>query len=160
MNPVTASASLPTFSTTPAIRSAVAVDGPVLCDLFSQLGYPTPVGDFVRRLAAVLADPTQILLVAGTEGAPRGVAHLQRMTLLEADGYAQLLALVVDEKHRSHGLGARLVAASEAWARTQGCSTLTVRSNVIRTRTHAFYERLGYSQVKSQHTFKKPLTVA
>ena len=142
----------------PPIRSAVPADGPVLCDLFAQLGYPTPVEDFIRRLAQVLADPTQTLLVSGPEGAPLGVAHLQRMTLLEADGYAQLLALVVDESQRSRGLGAQLVAAGEDWARTQGCSTLTVRSNVIRTRTHAFYERLGYTRVKSQHTFKKPLT--
>jgi GNAT superfamily N-acetyltransferase len=139
------------------IRSAVPADGPVLCDLFAQLGYPTPVEDFIRRLVQVLADPTQTLLVSGPEGAPLGVAHLQRMTLLEADGYAQLLALVVDESQRSRGLGAQLVAAGEAWAVAQGCSTLTVRSNVIRTRTHTFYERLGYTRVKSQHTFKKPL---
>ena len=141
----------------PTIRPAVSADGSVLCDLFAQLGYPTPVADFVRRLAAVLADGTQTLLVAGPVGAPLGVAHLQRMTLLEADGYAQLLALVVDEAYRGAGLGARLVAAGEAWARVQGCTTLTVRSNVIRTRTHVFYERLGYTRIKSQHTFKKAL---
>ena len=105
----------------------------------------------------MLADGTQTLLVAGPVGAPLGVAHLQRMTLLEADGYAQLLALVVDEANRGAGLGARLVAAGEAWARVQGCTTLTVRSNVIRTRTHVFYERLGYTRIKSQHTFKKAL---
>lgn len=149
--------SIATLPAVPEIRSATSVDGPVLCDLFVQLGYPTPVADFQRRLELVLADVTQILLVAGPEGVPIGVAHLQRMTLLEADGYAQLLALVVDEAHRGGGLGARLVAAGEAWARAQGCATLTVRSNVIRTRTHAFYERLGYARVKSQHTFKKAL---
>ena len=146
-----------TLAAVPEIRSATSADGPVLCDLFAQLGYPTPVADFQRRLQLVLADVTQTLLVACPEGAPIGVAHLQRMTLLEADGYAQLLALVVDEAHRGAGLGARLVAAGEAWARSQGCVTLTVRSNVIRTRTHAFYERLGYARVKSQHTFRKSL---
>ena len=117
---------LPTATATPpavlAIRSATPADGAVLCDLFGQLGYPTPEVDFVRRLEAVLADATQTLLVAGPVGAPQGVAHLQRMTLLEADGYAQLLALVVDEAHRSLGLGARLVEAGEAWARAQGCT--------------------------------------
>ena len=141
-----------------SIRAAMLVDGPALCGLFTQLGYPAPVPDFMRRLPAVLDDSTQTLLVAGAEGAPVGVAHLGRLTLLEADGYAQLLALVVDEAYRSNGLGAALVAASESWARSQGCATLTVRSNVIRTRTHAFYERLGYTRVKSQHTFKKTLS--
>jgi GNAT superfamily N-acetyltransferase len=142
----------------PFIRPAVLADGAVLRELFAQLGYPAPMLDFMRRLGDVLADPTQTLLVAESGGVAVGVAQLGRLTLLEADGYAQLLALVVAEAHRSQGLGAALVTASESWARDQGSMTLTVRSNVVRTRTHAFYERLGYTRVKSQHTLKKSLT--
>jgi GNAT superfamily N-acetyltransferase len=151
---------VPAVSVSHAIRHATLADGPVLCDLYAQLGYPAPAADFVRRLAAVLADSTQTLLVIGAPGAPVACIHLNRLTLLEADGYAQILALIVDDAHRSAGLGTALVAAAEAWALAQGCTKLTVRSNVIRIRTHGFYERLGFPRVKSQHTFTKPLTSA
>lgn len=143
-----------------SIRRATFADGPVLCELFGQLGYPAPEADFLRRLTAVLEDRTQVLLVAELQDSPVACIHLNRLTLLEADGYGQILALVVDEKHRSNGFGTKLVAAGEAWARSQGCLKLTVRSNVVRVRTHGFYERHGYARVKSQHTFTKPLSPA
>ena len=54
------------------------------------------------------------------------------------------MALVVDESRRGLGIGAALVDAALDWAAGQGFDTLRVRSNVVRERTHAFYERLGF----------------
>jgi hypothetical protein len=34
---------------------------------------------------------------------------------------------------------------------------MSVRSNVIRERAHAFYERHGYIHFKTQKAFRKPL---
>ncbi|HVS45273.1 MAG TPA: GNAT family N-acetyltransferase [Verrucomicrobiae bacterium] len=47
---------------------------------------------------------------------------------------------------------------AERWARERGCPALSLRSNVIRERAHAFYERRGYTHKKSQHYFEKRLT--
>lgn len=139
------------------IRSADLSEGPRLNQLFTQLGYPVPEADFLRRLAVILKDPAQTIIVAGPVGAPVAFAHVQRLILLEADRRAELLALVVDETQRSLGLGARLLAAAEAWVRSQDCTTLIVRSNVMRDRAHAFYAGHGYLQIKSQHLFHKSL---
>jgi GNAT superfamily N-acetyltransferase len=49
------------------------------------------------------------------------------------------------------------MAAAEAWARERGYARLTLRSNTIRTEAHRFYQDLGYTIVKSQHKFQKPL---
>ena len=35
--------------------------------------------------------------------------------------------------------------------------TLRVRSNVVRERTHRFYERLGFARLKTQVAFARPL---
>jgi GNAT superfamily N-acetyltransferase len=47
---------------------------------------------------------------------------------------------------------------AERWARGTGCPSVTVRSNVLRTGAHAFYQRLGYRLVKKQKVFRKRLT--
>ena len=65
--------------------------------------------------------------------------------------------LVVGEKQRSNGAGARLLGAAEKWARGKKCVNMSVRSNVVRKRAHVFYERNGYEHYKTQKAFRKPL---
>jgi GNAT superfamily N-acetyltransferase len=64
---------------------------------------------------------------------------------------------VVDETRRSRGTGAALVEAAVEWAGRHGFRNLRVRSNVVRERTHAFYERLGFTRLKQQVVFVKPV---
>jgi GNAT superfamily N-acetyltransferase len=65
--------------------------------------------------------------------------------------------LVVDEGRRSCGVGAGLVGQAEAWAVARGAKQLGLRSNVLRTRAHAFYERLGYERAKTQVAYRRAL---
>ncbi|HEY4595273.1 MAG TPA: GNAT family N-acetyltransferase, partial [Thermoanaerobaculia bacterium] len=65
--------------------------------------------------------------------------------------------LVVDESRRGGGIGAALVEAAAEWAAGHGFRTLRVRSNAVRERTHAFYERLGFARTKSQIVFARPV---
>ena len=139
------------------IRSAALADAPALGRLMTQLGYPATKGELARRLARVIATPGHTVLVAVLEGQPTGLAHGALLPLLEDESSAQLLALVVDEAHRGHGLGGRLVAAIEAWAEAAGAARIVVRSNIVRTRTHTFYENLGFGRTKIQLNFSKPL---
>jgi hypothetical protein len=45
----------------------------------------------------------------------------------------------------------------EEWAREREIDEGGVRSNVVRTDSHPFYERLGYTRVKTQHAYRKGL---
>ena len=65
--------------------------------------------------------------------------------------------LVVDERYRSQAIGPLLLARAEKWARKKGCCAIGLRSNVIRDRAHAFYERHGYKHIKTQKAFHKDL---
>jgi GNAT superfamily N-acetyltransferase len=52
-------------------------------------------------------------------------------------------------------LSAALTAAAEKRAAASGCTTIRLRSNVIRGDAHRFYERLGYERLKTQYAFRK-----
>jgi len=67
------------------------------------------------------------------------------------------MGLVVTAAERGAGIGARLIAEAEAWARAQGVGSVRVRSNVTRERTHRFYLRAGYAITKTSYLFVKQL---
>ena len=58
---------------------------------------------------------------------------------------------------RGQGAGGHLVAAAERWAAANGHTVIRVRSNVVRTATHQFYQNRGYTILKSQISFSKSL---
>jgi len=39
----------------------------------------------------------------------------------------------------------------------RGLESVAVRSNIVRTESHPFYERVGYQRVKTQHAYFKRL---
>lgn len=140
------------------IRRMTAADADRAADLTTQLGYPVDTPTFRARLAEVRASHADEILVAtDAEDAAIGWIHVARLALLEASDMACINGLVVDEKHRSDGIGSALVAAAEAWARDHGATAIMVRSRSARVRAHQFYERIGYVEVKRSHVFSKSL---
>jgi GNAT superfamily N-acetyltransferase len=144
------------------VRPAAPNDASALAELSSQLGYASSTQQVSYRLAEILGASDHIVLVAeiSQQGAPARVAgwvHGFVQKTIESDASVEIGGLVVDEEQRGLGLGRVLMEHIERWAREAGCSTVTVRSNVVRERAHAFYQRLGYATVKSQRVFRKPL---
>jgi GNAT superfamily N-acetyltransferase len=86
-----------------------------------------------------------------------GWVHVFAQPMLVAEHTAEIGGLIVGEGYRSGGIGQRLLAAAEDWARAHGLTHLYVRSNVIRERAHRFYEREGYETTKRQRIFHKAL---
>jgi len=148
---------MPTSAKVPLVRTARLEDAPGIAELCGQLGYPSSTGETRRRLERIAGFPDHILFVAELDGRVVGWAHVHAYPLPELDFHADLSGLVVDEAHRSTGLGKILLAAAEDWARSKGCAELRVRSNVIRLEAHRFYETNGYEKLKSQFTFRKCL---
>lgn len=109
------------------------------------------------RLAALSGSHDDEIFVAVLGLTPVAWIHVGVATLLEAPRRGEIRGLIVTASLRSCGLGAQLVAVAEDWARAQGVTGIRVRSNLLRERTHAFYERLGYTVAKSQKVFDKRL---
>jgi GNAT superfamily N-acetyltransferase len=141
----------------PAIRPATPNDAPYLADLTTQLGYPSSDDDISSRLRGLNEQPGHVVLVYESGGIATGWIHVFIRHSLEVDPHAEIGGLVVDENCRSQGAGGALVEAAERWAREHGCAAVRVRSNLVRTRTHGFYLKLGYNVVKDQKVFQKAI---
>jgi GNAT superfamily N-acetyltransferase len=139
------------------IRRAAPGDVPRIAELSDELGYPTSVTEMRERFALIKPPSAHAVFVAEFEKKVIGWIHVSITPLLEVARRAEVNGLIVAECHRSLGAGAKLLDAAEAWARGKKCQGMSVRSNVIRDRAHAFYERQGYSHIKTQKAFRKSL---
>jgi GNAT superfamily N-acetyltransferase len=148
--------------TTAAKESSVEIRPPRpgdyarMAELASQLGYKAVGENIEKRLAGLQGSPEYAVFVAELPGGEvAGWVGVFVYRCVEADARAEVNGLVVDERMRSSGIGRRLMERAEEWAREKGCSAVGLRSNVIRERAHAFYERLGYKHIKTQKSFRK-----
>jgi GNAT superfamily N-acetyltransferase len=139
------------------IRRARSGDAARLAALSGELGYPATVSEMKTRLSRLKRAGDNAIFVAENGGEVIGWLHASVSYLLEVPIRAEVNGLVVTERHRSLGAGARLLDAAENWARKKKCVSMSVRSNVIRARAHGFYERRGYEHYKTQKAFRKPL---
>jgi GNAT superfamily N-acetyltransferase len=141
------------------IRLASVEDASGLAALSDQLGYPSSVSHARAFLIELTHVDNHAIFVAESEaGSITGWVHVFRTRRVFSGAFAELGGLIVDERHRGAGVGAKLLEAAEDWTRKAGCQVLRVRTNVVREQAHAFYQGLGYSVVKSQKVFEKALT--
>lgn len=138
------------------IRQATANDAEALARLTTQLGYPSQSEEITRRLRDLPPERSGIF-VAVIDNKVLGWVHVNLLSRLQVSNAAEIAGLVVDEKSRSKAIGRALLKAAEAWAIEKDCSTMYVRTNVVRHGAHVFYRHLGYQQVKTSLTFTKSL---
>jgi len=139
------------------IRDARLEDSTQLTELSGQLGYPSTAEQIRQRLKAIADFPESAIFVAASGNKVAGFVGVQVLHTLEADQRVEVTALVVLEEFRSQGVGKLLMVRAEEWARSQRCTIIGLRSNVIRERAHSFYQRLGYEHLKTQKAFRKSL---
>ena len=150
--------SAPTTRNSAVIRRARKQDAAAIAGLAGQLGYPSTPAEIEKRLARVLPESSHALFVAEMPGGGiGGWLHVFGYHVLESDPRAEVSGLVVDANARGTGIGRMLMQSAEDWARQQGYTSVTLRSNIIRHEAHAFYRRLGYMIPKTQHVFRKDL---
>ena len=138
------------------VRKATMSDATRLAELSEVLGYPVEPDVVKRRIERLLARPENVLLVADSlESGVAGWIHAAEQDILETGRSCEILGLVVAANQRNHGIGRRLVERVEQWAVERGLRQISVRSNVLRSESHQFYERLGYARVKTQHAYRK-----
>lgn len=142
--------------TTLAIRKAHPTDAARLAELSNELGYPVQIEVMARRIERLALRRDHVVLVA--EWRDEGICgwvHAAEHDILESGRCCEILGLVVAADRRSAGIGRSLVDSVEKWAAERGLKQVSVRSNVARTESHPFYERLGYVRVKTQHAYRK-----
>lgn len=132
-------------------------DVSTVAGLCGQLGYPATVDQVADRWSLLASEAGQAVFVAVQAGRVVGWLHVANRPLLEYDAGAEICGLVVDERNRGAGVGRALVSAAEEWAKESGLATIRVRSRIERDRAHKFYERDGYTRLKTQYVFEKPL---
>ncbi len=143
------------LSPEPAIRSATINDAAALARLSGQLGYSSTPEETARRLLDVNGNREHAVYIAEADGVLIGWIHVFIVHSLLADTPVEVAGLVIDENHRGRGIGRILMRQAELWTREHGCNTVTLRSNVIRSHAHGFYEGLGYEVTKTQKVFCK-----
>jgi GNAT superfamily N-acetyltransferase len=148
----------PNDSNQATIRLARAEDAERIAILCQQLGYPASQEEVRRRLNQIQQDEQHAVYVAELPDRRMvGWVHVHVCQLLVADPQAEVGGLVVDEGYRRCGVGRLLMQQAEQWAREKGCWAVCLRSNVVRKDAHAFYEGIGYSNVKTSMVFRKAL---
>jgi GNAT superfamily N-acetyltransferase len=140
------------------IRAARPEDGDQISLLCRQLGYPVETVEVQARLQLILGRPDHAVYVAEVPpGVVVGWVHVYGYLLLETELQAAIGGLIVDKAYRQRGIGKRLMAPTEQWARKQGFTAVRLRSNLIREEAHAFYKRIGYTVQKTPLLFVKKL---
>jgi len=149
------------MSTSYSIIPARETDAAEIARLSLELGYQTTVDKTRTALKQMLSSPRYFAVVASVSaGRLLGWAVAERRLTLESGESVELTGLVVTTSARRQGVGRALVATAEHWALQNGFSSIRVRSNIARTESHPFYERLGFGRAKTQHAYKKPLLPA
>jgi GNAT superfamily N-acetyltransferase len=138
------------------IRRAVREDAPRLAQLASDLGY-TINSDSVGAAIDRLQSDEGAIFVADASEHLTGWIHIYRSHVIQTEPFAEVGGLVVDPLSRGDGVGRRLLEAAERWASANDLTVVRVRSNIVRSNAHRFYERRGYEVEKTSYTFVRSL---
>lgn len=137
------------------IRAAATGDASDVALLLDALGYPCTRDEAAERIAYVLSDPRQHLLLAEVGGHACGLVSLDlRYSVTRGEDQARITALVVRPEAGRQGVGRRLLREVEGIARRAGARRIEVTSNPTRSDAHAFYRGCGYAD-GSLHFFKR-----
>ncbi|SRR5258708_25109207 len=129
------------------IRAPEAGDREALADLMTQLGYETRASEMEMRMETILANKNYATFVAVSEGKVCGMIGTYTCYTYEHNSpSARILALVVSDKMRGHGVGQALIAAAEKDLAQKNIRRVAVNTRFDRTRAHEFYEKLGYTK--------------
>lgn len=128
------------------LRSASPMDADDVAALLTELGYPCDRGDALERIASIIDNDRQVLVIARLDGVAAGMMALDFMYYLPLGTHTcRVTALVVTPEAQGRGLGRQLLREAERRARAGGAARIELASGSQRTDLHAFYQACGYS---------------
>src|SRR5205807_8206004 len=105
--------------------------------------------------------PLAVLVVADGAGQPVGFAELSIRAYAEGcrtDRVAYLEGWYVVPEARNEGVGHALIAAAEAWGRSQGCVEFASDAELTNDASAAAHTALGFVEVGRVRCFRKDLS--
>ena len=136
----------------------IEVDIKPVAELSAQLGYAVSEIELQDRFLRIVATNGNGIFVAlDNAQTVIGWMHVHTTDRLEVGRYADIGGIVVDETMRGRGAGRALMLCAETWAREQGFDRVKLSSGAHRIKAHAFYEHIGYSNIRTSYRFEKIL---
>lgn len=131
------------------IRSSKLDDSECITGLMREICYPMTCGVMRERMEAIEGDAHAMMMIAELDGKVVGAVGAQ---IVQSHAYpepaAQITLLIVCKENRGEGIGKRLVAFAEQWAREQGGNSLLVTGANRERNADAldFYEHIGFEK--------------
>ena len=122
----------------------------------NELGYDDISSDIYDRVIRIYNAENYVTFIAEEDGAVIGFVGVMRGLAFELDGeYVRVIALAVSRAYRSQGVGSKLEARVERYAKETGSNSIVISSGLSRKRAHVFYGNKGYE--KKGYSFIKRL---
>ena len=150
------------------VRPAQPSDRAVLACLREALWPESLAEEHSQELTAILAGdalgstlPLVILVAEASDGSLIGFlevglrSHAEGCNPSLPVGYVE--GWYVAENHRQRGIGKKLYAAAEDWARSQGCTEMASDAAIGNALSQSVHERLGFQVVERSVHFRKVL---
>ncbi|XZF14784.1 GNAT family N-acetyltransferase [Chitinophagaceae bacterium MMS25-I14] len=138
------------------IRLATIGDASAISELSEQLGYNISETDTRKYMELIRNNNNDVVYVAELNGAVAGWMQVFYTVRIESAPFCEIAGLVVNEQYRGMGIGKTLIEYGRNWA-AERCHCLKVRTNVLREKTHRFYEGAGFTEVKEQKIYEMKL---
>ena len=148
------SAKIVTDNNTIRTRPMTETDAEAVTELADELGYPNEIENIRQRIQMIGAGDLLLVAVDSTDTVV-GFIQAHRVCIIEVGCRVEILGLVVSKVARRLGIGRRLIAEVENWAKSSGAEAVVVRSNTKRTESHIFYPAMGYREIKTQAVYEK-----
>src|SRR5215475_3971077 len=151
------------------IRPAHAADLAQLAPLLEALWPQSSAEEHARELrlllggnaASVLTMPIAIFVAEANDGDLIGFLEVDLRSHADGCNPAQPVGYIegwyVAEDHRQHGIGRKLLAAAEEWARSHGCVEMASDAIIDNELSQRAHEALGYEVVNRCVHYRKKL---
>jgi len=130
-----------------------------LCRLINQWDSSYPFNENIIResIKNIIEETGNKIIIAKVNGVVTGYAQVAKCCYLGFKPFAEIIQLLVSENNRSSGIGNAIMIFIENEMIKENIHTLKLSSQVHRSRSHVFYERLGYSYFKISKFYEKHL---
>lgn len=137
------------------IREAIIQDADAIAQISTvSLGYPCQSQLAARRIRD-LDKHREKVFVAAEGDLVVGFVHAELYQPLYFEDLVNILGLAVRTDFQRKGCGKLLIQAVERWGKEVNGTAIRLNSSFNRPDAHLFYEKMGFTNTKSQKRFIK-----